>query len=130
MNKVAEKLRVGCEEFSLSCGSKLLCMRTAVEDQNIVDCSRISMTRLSEPSKYDVVQECDGCGQRRFCHYGYAWAPHTDSYEAVVAMCEPCGGIHVDVDALSDEDEDEDEALEVELGAGEAGAGAQAGVEL
>ena len=105
MDKVADELRTGCQNISLSVGTNALCSRTAVLDQNISDGSCISMTRLLEPENHDGVQECDGCGYVRFCFHGYACCPFSQEYEAVISNCQSCGGEYVDVGARLDMDD-------------------------
>jgi len=101
---VAQEVNERAETFALCFGSKLVCSSLAVADQDISDGDRVTMTRLVQPAQHDGAQECDSCGHQRYCHFGYSWSPATQSWEAVIALCDACGGKHYDPEASDSED--------------------------
>jgi hypothetical protein len=83
--------------------------------QGISAATTLTVTRLVEPREHDGVQQCDSCRFIRFCHYGYSAAIRESSiigYEAVIALCEPCGGSHAppsEFEATESEPSDQEE---------------------
>jgi hypothetical protein len=86
---LAQLLRANPATLSLSRGCSLLHARKRLYDQGILSAATLTATRMVEPAEHDGVQPCDACWFNRYCHFGYAKG------EAVIALCEPCGGTSV-----------------------------------
>ena len=89
---VAHRLNKNIATMALSNGTEPLRSKYSLSEQGINTDTSLTVTYLLEPRAHDGMQECDRCGFQRFCHFGYAWAPAIQEYEAVLSLCEPCGG--------------------------------------
>ena len=89
---VAQRLKKNIATVALSNGTQPLRSEYPLSEQGINTDTNLTVTYLLEPRAHDGIQECDRCGFVRFCYFGYAWAPASQEYEAVLSMCEPCGG--------------------------------------
>ena len=89
---VAHRLKKGIATMALSNGTEPLRSEYPLSEQGINTDTNLTVTYLLEPRAHDGIQECDTCGFLRFCHFGYAWAPAIQEYDAVLSVCEPCGG--------------------------------------
>ena len=68
----------------------LLLADESLAHQGFQDGAVVTFLRLAEPSNHDGVHVCDICSFPRFCHFGYSYLMNFP--EAVMAVCEPCGG--------------------------------------
>ena len=83
---IAKRLDCASATFSISIKGKCVDARTALGDAGVINEDVVTITHLTEPSVHDGIYRCNSCQFQRFCHFGYSHG------EAVIALCEPCGG--------------------------------------
>jgi hypothetical protein len=101
---LAKRLGADSATLALAHGRQPVQSSTSHIDQRICTGAVLTLTRLRVPPEHDGVQYCDSCDFVRYCHYGYTWSSATMRYEAVIAHCEPCGGKHINTEALDDDE--------------------------